>query len=223
MASLRRETMAATKEGISKAIDALKSATPKRNFIQSIDLAIALKDVDLSKSENRISEELLLPHGRGKQRRVGVIAEGELAHQAAKIADRVITKAELEELAKDKKAAKKVVESVDFFVAQADLMPLIGRTLGPILGPRGKMPKPVPANAQIAPLLERLRRTVRVRTKEAPLLHIPVGTEEMDEKALRENIEAALHFVERKLERGFNNIRSVSLKMTMGPSQRLEV
>ncbi|MEK6976982.1 MAG: 50S ribosomal protein L1, partial [Candidatus Hydrothermarchaeota archaeon] len=172
---------------------------------------------------NRINEELVLPNGRGKEVKVGVIADGELALQAKKVADTVIMREDLEELAKDKKAAKKLANGHDFFVAQSDMMSMIGKTLGPVLGPRGKMPKPVPSNVQIAPVVERLKKTVRIRTKEKPTIHIVVGMEDMEEKQLAENIETVLKFIERKLERGMENVRSVYIKTTMGPGARLEV
>ncbi|MFQ6105538.1 MAG: 50S ribosomal protein L1, partial [Candidatus Hydrothermarchaeaceae archaeon] len=127
---------------ISKLISEAKKNSPKRKFKQSFDLGISLL-LDMSKPENRVDEEVVLPNGRGRQVRVGVIAEGELALQAKKVVDVVIPKKKLEELAKNKKAAKKFVDEIDFFVAQADLMQVIGKTLGPVIGPRGKMPKPV--------------------------------------------------------------------------------
>ncbi|MDI6654550.1 MAG: 50S ribosomal protein L1, partial [Candidatus Hydrothermarchaeota archaeon] len=129
----------------------------------------------------------------------------------------------LEELAKNKKAAKKIVEEHDFFIAQTDLMPLIGRYLGTVMGPRGKMPKPIPVNAPIAPAVERLKRTVRIRTKDKPVLHVCVGTEDMEDKKLIENIEAVSKFLERKLEKGFASIKSLYLKTTMGPSVKITV
>jgi large subunit ribosomal protein L1 len=206
---------------ILKALKDLKEKGKKRNFLQSIDLAVNL-NLDMGKPENRLNEELLLPNGRGKKVRIGVIAEGELAHQAKKVADKVITKEELTELAKDKKAAKKIVNSIEFFIAQADMMPLVGKHLGPILGPRGKMPKPVPVNASLGPVVERLRKTIRLRTKDNPVIHAVVGTEEMEDKLLVQNIEAVMHHLERKLEKGYNDIRSAYLKTTMGKGVKLE-
>lgn len=206
---------------ISKALREVKEKGKKRKFLQSIDLVVNL-NLDMSKPENRLNEDLLLPNGRGKGVKVAVIAEGELAHQAKKVADKVITKEELEELAKDKKAAKKLVRGIEFFIAQADMMPLVGKTLGTVLGPGGKMPKPVPVNADIAPVVERLRKTVRLRTKDNPVLHVMVGTEKMGDKKVAENVEALMHFLERKLEKGYSNIKSVYLKTTMGPSVKIE-
>ncbi|MFH1774169.1 MAG: 50S ribosomal protein L1 [Methanobacteriota archaeon] len=211
-----------TTDAIAKAVGEVKGKSEKRKFVQSLDLAINL-NLDMSKPENRLNEEFSLPNGRGKPVKVGVIAEGELALQAKKVADLVITREDLEELAKNKKAAKKIVEEHDFFIAQTDLMPLIGRYLGTVMGPRGKMPKPIPVNAPIAPAVERLKRTVRIRTKEKPVLHVCVGTEDMEDKKLIENIEAVLKFLERKLEKGFTSINSVYLKTTMGPSVKIGV
>ncbi|HEQ78609.1 MAG TPA: 50S ribosomal protein L1, partial [Euryarchaeota archaeon] len=127
--------MATTTEAILKKVGEVKASSKakKINFVQSIDLAINLKDVDLKKPENRINDELVLSKGRGKKLKVAVIASGEMALQAKDVADRVITKEELEELAKDKKAAKKIANEIDFFIAQSDLMATVGRFLGPIL------------------------------------------------------------------------------------------
>lgn len=206
---------------ILKALQEVKKRQRKRGFPQSIDLAVNL-DLDTSKPENRLNEEVLLPNGRGKKVKVAVIAGGELAHQARKVADRVIAKEELTELAKDKRLAKKLGREFDFFIAQADMMPLVGKTIGTVLGPRGKMPKPVPVNADIAPIVERLRKTVRLRTKDKPVIHLAVGTEEMEDKKVAENVEAVMRFLERKLEKGYGSIKSVYLKSTMGPSVKIE-
>ncbi len=210
-------------EKLVEAVRAARKASKKRNFVQSFDLAVNLRDIDMSKPENRLNEEVVLPGGRGKPVRVGVIAGDELAMAAKEHADLLITKEELQELAKDRKKAKKVAESADFFIAQADLMPLVGRVLGPILGPRGKMPKPVPPNAPLQNIIARLRNTVRLRTKDKPVLHVAVGTEEMKDEDVAKNIEAVLTHLERKLDAGMGGIKSVYLKTTMGQSVKVEV
>jgi large subunit ribosomal protein L1 len=206
-------------------IDAVKEAKEQakpRNFTQSIDVIINIKDLDVRKPENRFSEEVALPNGRGKEIKIGVIADGELA-LAAKNAgvDVVISKEDLQEFGKDIKAAKKVVNSVDSFIAQADMMPLVGRFLGRILGPRNKMPKPVPASARIEPLLERTQATIKVGVKQQPSIQILVGTQDMDDEKLAENIEAVLAVLDRNLEKGRNQIKSMYIKATMGSVVRV--
>ncbi len=206
-------------------IDAVKEAkelAKPRNFTQSIDVIINIKDLDVRKPDNRFSEELALPNGRGKPITIGVIASGELAVSAKNAGiDLVISKEDLEELGKNRKQAKKLASSVDFFIAQADMMALVGRFLGPVLGPRNKMPKPVPANAKVEPLLERLQSTIKVGVKQQPSIQILVGTQDMDDEKLAENIEAVLAILDRNLEKGRNQIKSMYIKATMGSVVRV--
>ena len=206
-------------------IDAVKEAKEQakpRNFTQSIDVIINLKDIDVRRPENRFNEELALPNGRGKPIKIGVIADGELAVSAKNAGiDLVMSKDDLQEFGKDRKAAKKVANSVDSFIAQADMMPLVGRFLGPVLGPRNKMPKPVPASAKIEPLLERVGSTIKVGIKNQPSIQILVGTQDMSDEDLAENIEAVLAILDRHLEKGRNQIKSMYIKTTMGSVVRV--
>ncbi len=206
-------------------IDAVKEAkelAKPRNFTQSIDVIINIKDLDVRKPDNRFSEELALPNGRGKPITIGVIADGELAVSAKNAGiGLVISKEDLEELGKNRKQAKKLAGSVDFFIAQADMMALVGRFLGPVLGPRNKMPKPVPASAKVEPLLERLQSTIKVGVKQQPSIQILVGTQDMDDEKLAENIEAVLAILDRNLEKGRNQIKSMYIKATMGSVVRV--
>ena len=210
------------KQEILEAVKKAKEQTKPRNFTQSIDVIINIKDLDVNKPENRFDEEVSLPNGRGKDVKIAFIADGELAVQAKNAgADLVINKTELEDLGKDRKAAKKLANRHNFFVAQADMMPLVGRFLGPVLGPRKKMPKPVPASAKPDPILERLRSTVKVRIKDQPVIQTLVGTQDMDDELILDNIEAVLGILDRNLEKGRNQIKSMHIKTTMGPVVRV--
>lgn len=202
---------------IKKAID---SAKP-RKFLESIELAINLKDVDLSIPKNRINEEIILPNGRGKEVKIAVFGSGELALKARKAADLVILSEEIDTLVDDKKKAKQMVIEHDFFIAEAPLMPIIGKRLGIYLGTRGKMPKPIPPQADPAPLIKNLRNTVRLRSKERKTFHIPIGIRSMKPEEIAENYEVVLKRLEEKLERGKMNIASIFVKTTMGPSVKI--
>ena len=135
--------------------------------------------------------------------------------------DLVLSKEDLEELGKDRKAAKKMANITDSFVAQADMMPVVGRFLGPILGPRKKMPKPVPASIKLDPLLDRLQSTIKVGVKQQPSIQVLVGTQDMDDQAIADNIEAVLAVLDRNLEKGRNQIKSMFIKTTMGSVVRV--
>ena len=199
---------------------ALESAK-KRNFTETVELAINLKDVDLSIPKNRITDDIILPNGRGRAVKICVIGGGELALKAKDVADVVITPDELQTIADDKKQAKKLANSTDYFIAEAPLMAVVGKRLGTVLGPRGKMPKPIAPGVDPTAMIDGLRRTVSVRTKDRMTFHAPVGTVEMTAEQLADNIETILKRVELKLEKGRMNIASSYIKTTMGPSERL--
>ncbi|HDD60144.1 MAG: 50S ribosomal protein L1 [Thermoplasmata archaeon] len=204
-------------EGVKEALEKAK----KRNFKESVELAINLKDVDLSNPKNRINEEIVLPKGRGKPVKVALFAGDELAYKAKDVADLVIPGEEIPDLGEDKKRAKQLANEYDFFLAETTYMPLVGKHLGVVLGPRGKMPKPIPPSADPRPLIENLRKMVRARSKDRPTFHVPVGVRDMPPEEIAQNIEAVLSRIISKLERGEMNIRSAYVKTTMGPAVRI--
>lgn len=195
--------------------------SPKRNFRETVDLSINLRGVDLTVPKNRIQEDIILPHGRGRDIKVCVIGGGELALKAKSVADKVIMPEELGTLADDKKTAKKIANEMDFFIAEAPLMPTVGKRLGIVLAPRGKMPKPIQPGADPKQMIENLRKTVSIRTKDKMTFHTSVGTTDMTAEQIAENIELILKRVSAKLEKGAMNIRSAYVKTTMGPAKKL--
>ncbi len=208
-------------ENIVKAVKEAIEKAKERKFVESVDIAINLRDVDLKDPKKRINMEIVLPHGRGKEIKVGVFASGETALKAKEVADIVIPPEEIDKLAEDKRRAKKLANKIDFFVAEAPLMPIIGKKLGIILGPRGKMPKPIPPGSDPTPIIKMLKRSVIARSRDKRTFHVPVGTRNMEPEKIAENIEEVLKKVASKLERGFGNIESVYVKTTMGPAVKI--
>ncbi len=211
-----------------KIVEAVKEAKARagekpRHFTQTVEMAVNLKDIDLKKPENRFKLEVVLPHGRGKEPKIAVIADGAVAEAAKKLGLDVISGEQLEELAKSPRQARKLAKNYDFFIAAAPLMPKIGKYLGRYLGPRNKMPQVIPPTmTNLEPIVERLKRTVRIQLKNNPVIHTRIGTEDMDDEKLAENAEAVLNAIIGKLERGENQVRSVYVKTTMGPAVKME-
>lgn len=206
-----------TIKAVKKALESRK----KRDFRETVDLAINLKDVDLSVPKNRIQEDVILPHGRGRPVKVAVIGSAELAVKAKKVADRVIEPDELGTIADDRKEAKTLARNFDYFIAEAPLMPTIGKRLGIVLGPRGKMPKPIPPGADPGPMIENLKKSVPIRSRDKMTFHAPVGNVEMTAEQIAENIESVIKRVALRLERGTMSIASAYVKTTMGPAERV--
>ncbi len=208
--------MPIAKDEIVRSLAELRKGLVKKKFAQSIDLVVKLREVDLKKPENRINETIALPNPPEKALKICVIASGDLATRAKDAgADMLVSRQDLENLGKDKKAARKLAVDYDFFIAEAPLMPLVGRGLGSFLGPRGKMPTPVPPNAAIDQIVASHRKMVRVRMREQPVLQCRIGTENMPDDKLVENIQMVVSRIEQKLERGFKNIGEILLKATM--------
>ena len=204
------------------AVKEVKSSSKERKFSQSIDLAINLQNIDMKKPEGRIQERIELPHSAGKEMKVCVIATGEMALKAKKAgASFVLERAALESLVTDKKKQKDIAKDYDLFIAEAPLMPLVGKSLGASLGPRGKMPTPVPPNADIKEQIEKHQNIVFVRMRGQPVIQCRIGNESMPDQEIAENVQAVVRRIEGKLKRGIKNFRSVYLKTSMGSSVKV--
>jgi len=211
-------------KNVLEAVKEAKDKSKKRNFNQSMELIINLRDIDPKKPEGKIQELIELPYPPGKENRICVIASGEMALKAKRAkADLVIEREELEAMMGDKEKQKELANSYDFFIAEAPLMPLVGKSLGATLGPKGKMPTPVPPVADIGDHMKRHRKMILLRTRGQPVLLCRVGAENMADEEIAENVQAIIRRVEAKLKRGIKNIRSVVVKTTMGPSIKIRM
>ncbi len=212
-----------TDELIVKAVREALEKAPKRKFDESVELAINLNDVDLANPKNRISEDVILPKGRGRELKIGIFATPEMQEKARNVVDLIIPSEEISKMADDKVKTKNQVARIDFFIAEAPLMAGVGKSLGVILGPRGKMPKPIPPGSDPRAVVNNLKKTVKVRSRDRRTFQVPVGTRSMSAEDIAENVEAVLDRVKQKLERGLMNIHNAYVKTTMGPAVKLEL
>jgi large subunit ribosomal protein L1 len=207
---------------ILEAVKAAIEKAPERKFSESVDITINLKNIDMAQPKNRIDETILLPHGTGKTVGIAVLGKGDITTQAREAGvDLIIGPEEIERLGGEPREARQVAGKYRFFLADTGVMPQVGRFLGPRLGPRGRMPTPIPGGTDIRPIVERLRKSVKIRTKDKKTFHVKVGSTQMPPEQIAENIDAVLRKVEGVLEQGSMNIRSVFVKTTMGPAERL--
>ena len=204
-----------TEVQLTEMIKKIKAESKKRKFTQAIELIINFKDIDVKKGF-AINEVVQLPKTNSPAL-VCVIATGEMGLKAKEAnADAVIGTSELEKFGADKRESRKFINKYDFFLADTKVMPLVGKTLGQLLGPRGKMPTPLPFDAPIESFLQRFRASIKVRTRASLSISCKIGDESMEDEDLAINAHAVLSAIEKKLPNGERNIKRIMLKTSMG-------
>jgi large subunit ribosomal protein L1 len=201
-------------EAVSRALE----EAPERGFRETVDLAVNLRDVDLDDPSNRVDESIVLPGGTGQETTIVVFAEGETALRAEEVADDVLDGDDLEDLGDDNDEAKDLADATDFFIAEASMMQDIGRYLGTVLGPRGKMPTPLQPDDDVVETVNRMKNTVQLRSRDRRTFHTRVGAEDMSADDIADNVDVILRRLYADLEKGPQNLDSVYVKTTMGPA-----
>ena len=201
---------------LSKLIKDAKSQDKERKFKQTLEMYVILKDIDVKKGF-ALNETIQLPKRLSQPTTVCVMAGGDMGLKAKSAnADRVVSSDELNTIAANKREARKFINNYDFFLADTQLMTTVGKVLGQLLGPRGKMPIPVPFNAPIESFLDRFRSSIRVKVKNSLSMSCKIGDESMDDGDVAANAHAILNAIEKKLPSGDKNIRKIIVKTSMG-------
>jgi large subunit ribosomal protein L1 len=201
-----------------KAIEKLKESKDKRNFDQTIDLIINLKNFDVRREAFSVFIEV---PNKIKEKKIAGFFEKD-----SKIVD-TIKKDDFGRY-KEKKDIKKLIKNYDFFIANAKLMPSIATSFGRVLGPAGKMPSPqlgvLPSEdeAIIKALKTKIDSTVRVRVKE-PSIKIGIGKESLSNEQILKNILTVYNKVCETLPKKKENIRNVKIKLSMGKPVLVEI
>ena len=199
-----------------------KETDKDRKFTQSVEMIIVFKDVDVKKGF-AINETVQLPKKSSKPATVCIMASCDMGVKAKSAkADLVVDENELSKLSGDKKKSKDIINKYDFFLADTKLMPTVGKTLGQLLGPRGKMPTPVPFNAPIESFLERFRSSVKIKAKGSLAMSCKIGEEGMEDADLAANANAVATAIEKVLPNGIRNVKKIMFKTTMGKTIKVE-
>ena len=201
---------------LTQMIGEAKKSQKQRKFKQTVELIMVFRDIDVKKGF-AINETVQLPRKLSHPASVCVVASGDLGLKAKSAnADRVVDGTEVNKVGANKRESRKLINGYDFFLSDTSLMATVGKTLGQFMGPRGKMPTPIPFNAPIDSILERFRSSIRVRLRNSLSLACKIGDETMSDEDLTANANAVISLVEKKLPSGDKNIKKIMIKTTMG-------
>ena len=205
-----------TESQIAQMITDAKKSTKERKFKQAVELIMVFRDIDVKKGF-AINETVHLPKKMNKSSAICVIASGDLGIKAKGAnADLVVDSAQVTQMGSNKRESRKLINGYDFFLADTSVMANVGKTLGQFMGPRGKMPTPLPFNAPIESILDRFRSSIRVRLKNSLSLACKIGDETMSDEDLLANANAVISTIEKKLPSGDKNIKKIMIKTSMG-------
>jgi large subunit ribosomal protein L1 len=205
-----------TESQIAQMIKEAKQSTKARKFKQSVELIMVFRDVDVKKGFV-ISETVQLPKKMNQSATICVIASGDLGIKAKSAnADMVMDSEQVTQMGSNKRTSRKLINGYDFFLADTSVMANVGKILGQFMGPRGKMPTPLPFNAPIDAILERFRSSIRVKLKNSLSLACKIGDETMSDEDLLANANAVISTIEKKLPSGDKNIKRIMIKTSMG-------
>lgn len=210
--------MVEMKQKFEEALKELRK-TEKRNFDQTVDLAINLKKFDLKKTQLNLL--VTLPH-KVKEKRVCAFFEVNN--------DKVdtITPSEFKKYGTDRKKMKKLVKKYDFFIAQASVMPKVATTFGRYLGPENKMPSPqlgIVTNVtdkEVEELKKKINSSLKIRPKEHSV-KVAIGKESMSDEKIVENALAVYNAVFKELPKDHENVKNIKLKFTMSKPQKITI
>jgi len=209
---------------LSEAITSLLkfSTDHKRNFTETIELQIALKNYDPNK-DKRFSGTLRLPIAPKEKFSVGIIGDAKHIGEAKAAGITSYSQDDLKKLKKDKKLVKKLANSHNAFLASSTLIRMIPRLLGPGLNKAGKFPSPLGANDDIAEKVEAQRASIKfqLKSKKALNLGVPVANVKMTPEEILTNITLAVNFFVSLLSKNWQQVKRIYIKSTMGPSHRI--
>lgn len=211
-------------ETLTEAINAVlkNSAEKKRNFLETIELQVALKNYDPVK-DKRFSGVVRLPIAAKKKFTVCIIGDAKDCERAKTAGLPSMTQDDLKKLKKDKKLVKKLANSYDCFLASATLIRMIPRILGPGLNKAGKFPAVLGANEDIAEKVEAQRASIKfqLKSKKALCLGVAVANVGMNTADVQANTTLAVNFMVSLLSKNWQQVKRLYVKSTMGPSHRI--
>lgn len=200
-----------------EAIEFLINNWPHK-FDESFELHGKLS-IDPTKSDQTVRTNVVLPHGIGKSPVVLVFAQGDLAEEAKKAGADYVGGNDLVE------QVKKGEIKFDVAVSTLDMMPIIGKQLGKVLGPKMPSPKAGTVGNNVKQIVEELKKgKIQIRNDKLGNYHIPLGKISFGKDKIYENLLAAYKTLmkARPATAKGNFIESAYLTTTMSPSLKLD-
>jgi len=205
---------------LKKSITEMLTERKKRAFKESIELQIMLRDYDPEK-EKRFVGTIRLPHVPHPRLKIGVIGNVIHCEQAKAQGVDYIDVEGLKKFNKEKKPIKKWAKPYDILIASESLMKQVPKLLGNTLNKIGKFPVAMGENELLVEKIKEVKGSVKFQLKKVLCLGTAVGTDELSEEQIRQNLIMSVNFLVSLLRKGWSNIKTLYIKTSMGPSVQI--
>jgi len=194
--------------------------TKKRNFLETVELQVGLKNYDPQR-DKRFSGTVKLPTVPRPNMSVCVLGDQHDIDRAKHLGLDSMSAEDLKKLNKNKKLIKKLARKYDAFISSDALLRQIPRLLGPGLSKAGKFPTPVSHADDLNNKVTEVRSTIKFQLKKVLCMGVAVGNVGMTEDELIGNIMLSINYLVSLLKKGWQNVGSLTIKSTMSPPRRL--
>lgn len=197
-----------------------ESEEKKRNFQETIELQVGLKNYD-TKKDKRFAGSIKLPHVPRPNMKVAILGNAVHLSEAEKIGIPAFSTDDLKKFNKQKKPIKKFAKKYDAFLASDTIIKTIPRILGPGLNKAGKFPSLLAASDSMEDKVTELQSTIKFQLKKVLCMAAAVGHVQMPEEEVTANVILAVNFLVSLLKKNWQNVKSLHIKSTMGKPKRL--
>ena len=211
-------------EKMRAAITQMLAGKKDRKFVETVDLQIGLKDYDPNK-DKRFAGSVRLPYIPRPRLKVCVIADANHIDKckAANIEfiDAEALKKKIDPSDKKGKELKKWAKKFKLLFISESLVRQLPKLGGPFLTKWGKFPTVVQTNDDVRVKIEEGLQTVKFQLKKVLCLGVAVANVAMSEEQTRQNLNMSINYLVSLLKKGWNNIKSLYIRTTMGSPVKL--
>ncbi|KAL7720277.1 Large ribosomal subunit protein uL1 [Entamoeba marina] len=192
----------------------------ERKFTETVELQIGLKNYDTDK-DKRFAGTVKLPNITKESYKVCVLGDAAHCEEAKEKGIPYMDVDSLKALNKDKKLVKKLARKYNAFLASDTVLRQLQRILGPGLNKAGKFPTLLGKGEDMNVKINELQCQVKFQLKKVLCMGVAVGNVKLTEAQLVANIERSISFLISLLKKGWQNIKCLYVKTSMGKSVQI--
>ena len=192
----------------------------KKNFLESVELQVTLKNYDPQK-DKRFAGTVRLKYVPRPKMKICVLGDQKHCDEAQELGLDFRTVEMLKKMNQDKKLVKRMGKKYNAFLASDSVLKQIPKLLGPSLQRAGKFPSLVTHAEPMTNKITEVKSTIKFQMKKTCCLAVAIGNVEMSEQELNANIILAINYLVSLLKKNWQNVKSLHIKSTMGPSSRI--